>query len=45
MNSFIPQNSTRAVKAPDRIFYFTIRDANSETFGLYTDNSILTSKF
>ena len=44
-NSFIPENSTRAVTAPDRIFYFTIRDANNETFGLYTDNSVLTPKF
>lgn len=44
-NTFIPENSTRAVTAPDRIFYFTIRDANNETFGLYTENSVLTPKF
>lgn len=44
-NTFIPQDSTRSVTAPDRIFYFTIRDANNETFGLYTNNSVLTPKF
>lgn len=45
MSTFIPQESTRAVRPPDRIFYFTIRDANNETFGLYTANPTLTPKF
>jgi hypothetical protein len=44
-NNFITENSTQSVRAPDRIFYFTIRDANNETFGLYTNNSVLTPKF
>jgi hypothetical protein len=44
-NSYIPQESTRAVIPPDRIFYFTIRDANNEFFGLYSGNSVLTPKF
>lgn len=45
-SNFTPEASTRSVKPPDRIFYFTIRDANNETFGLYTNNNkILDPKF
>lgn len=43
--SFTPEASNRSVNPPDRIFYFTIRDVNNETFGLYTDNPVLTPKF
>ncbi len=41
---FYPQESLQTTRSPDRLFYFTIRDANDETFGLYTSNQNLTPK-
>ena len=43
---FIPEASNGTlVVPPNRIFYFTIRDSNGESFGLYTSADILTPKF
>jgi hypothetical protein len=42
---FTPQESNTQVLPPERIFYFTIRDTNSETFGLYTNDEALKPKF
>lgn len=44
-NGFYSAQSTVTTYSPDRIFYFTIRDANNETFGIYTANQSLTPKF
>ncbi len=44
---FVPQGQSTAVDAPDRIFYFTIRDVPSmgsgETFGLYESSTVTDS--
>lgn len=37
---FLPQDSNISVSPPDRIFYFTIRDTNNQTFGLYLNSLI-----
>lgn len=49
---FYPQgasnpSSPHTVLPPNRLFYFTVRDETlrNETFGLYTENTILTPKF
>lgn len=42
---FYPQTSPQSVNLPNRLFYFTIRDANNENYGLYYNDAKLNPKF